>query len=151
MSTWPPTNPVGFVPKPAKGTHWIERKARRRAIDTSERNEKAKVRKRDGRKCRWPNCEYKAERARLEVAHLKNKGIGGDHGKFSTADQMIHLCYLCHQGAKSLHSGDRKIRPLTKEGTNGPCLFMVRERGSNKPWTSIAEIRPGVSEIPPND
>lgn len=43
---------------------------------------------------------------------------------------MMLLCFLVHQGARSLHSGDRMIEPLTERGTDGPCLFLeLKESG----------------------
>jgi len=142
--------------KPAKGSGFLERKARAREIANSEKREKQIVRKRDKHRCRWPRCEYRTLEPRIEVAHLNDKGMGGDHGERSTADQMICLCFLHHQGEKSLHSGDLEIRPLTTEGANGPCLFISwfdegQKAGLNPRARSIAETAVGVPEILPND
>lgn len=103
----------------------VERTQKKAAIRTNEKSEKAKVRCRDKR-CRWPNCVCRSMRLRPEVAHVKAKGIGGDHGARSTADNMLLLCWLMHRGSSSLHSGDKKIVPLTDVGTNGPCEFWER-------------------------
>lgn len=111
-------------PKPCKGSALIARRDRQRAIRAHEAREKAKVRARDVR-CRWPECancrDYKP---RLEAAHLDDKGMGGDHGERTQADRMILLCFLTHQGPRSLHSGDLRIEPLTERGTDGPCMFL---------------------------
>jgi hypothetical protein len=116
---------VPASPKPAKGTYLIERKDRRKAVEAFEDAEKQKVRVRD-KHCRWPDCaDCRRYKTRLEVAHLNDKGIGGDHGVRSTADQMMLLCFLVHQGPRSVHTGDRKITPLTNGGTNGPCQFEI--------------------------
>lgn len=113
--------------KPVKGSGLIDRKDRRKTIVTSERSEKLTVRRRDVR-CRWPDCEYcRRYKPRLEVAHLNAKAIGGDHGIRSTADQMMLLCFLVHQGPRSLHSGDRKVETLTPLGTNGPCRYWLND------------------------
>lgn len=111
--------------KPAKGTALLERRSNRAKAKTFEASEKAKVRKRD-RGCRWPGCDCRKQNIRTEVAHLHAKGSGGDHGVRSTADQMIELCVLRHQGSPSLHSGDLKIEPQTAVGTDGPCDFFAR-------------------------
>jgi hypothetical protein len=112
-------------PKPAKGTYLIERKDRRRQLDAFEDAEKQKVRARD-KYCRWPDCaDCRRYKTRLEVAHLSGKKMGGDHGLRSTADNLIVLCFLVHQGPRSLHSGDRRITPLTTRGTDGPCQFEI--------------------------
>ena len=92
----PPAFP-GTNFKPAKGTALLEKRAARRAVEKFEKDEKAKVRKRD-RICRWPRCEcQRLKDIRLECAHLDGKKIGGDHGLRSTADNMILLCFLKHQ------------------------------------------------------
>lgn len=104
----------------------MERRERRKAVDAFEDAEKRKVRLRDGF-CRWPACDYCRRFApQTEVAHLKAKGRGGDHGVRSTAAQMILLCRLRHQGPISLHSGDCRISPLTSRGTDGPCIFEMQ-------------------------
>jgi hypothetical protein len=121
-------------PKPAKGSVLIARKERQKAIRAHEDAEKRKVRARDVR-CRWPACpNCAAYKPRLEVAHLADKGMGGDHGRRSTADQMMLLCFLTHQGPHSLHAQTRRIEPLTSRGADGPCRFWeLREEG----WTVV--------------
>lgn len=120
----------------------LERTDRRKAVTSQERRAKATVRARD-RVCRWPRCECKTfmlwpPLARLEVAHLTEKGMGGDHGLRSTADQLILLCYAKHQGITSLHSGHLRVVPLTPHGTDGPCRFQAKSGGR---WRSIATER----------
>ena len=113
----------------------MERKDRRKAIDAFEDAEKRKVRLRDVI-CRWPDCEdCRRYKTRLEVAHLEAKGMGGDKSSLrSVASKMILCCFLVHQGPRSLHSGDRRITPLTEHGTNGPCSFeMATEAG----WITV--------------
>jgi hypothetical protein len=124
-------------PKPDKGSHLIERRTRRKAIETSEDSEKQKVRRRD-RVCRWPRCENcRTFKPRLEVAHLVAKGMGGDHGIKSTADQMVLLDFLTHQGKDGIERHGRKIEPLTPAGADGPCNFwLADDRGG---WTLVAE------------
>jgi hypothetical protein len=126
-------------PKPAKGTFLIERRDRRKAIVSSELAEKAKVRLRDGI-CRWARATgdcycLRYKNLTLHVAHLNSKNIGGDHGLRSTADQMILLCSLRHEGAISLHSGDCRITPVTERGTDGPCQFEMQDE--QKGWTVV--------------
>ncbi len=100
-----------------------ERAEKKAAVKKHELSEKAKVRKRD-KTCRWPACPCAKLGIRLEVAHLENKAMGGDPQQIRTqAAKMILLCHTVHQGPLSLHSGDRKIEPLTTAGTSGPCRF----------------------------
>lgn len=125
-------------PKPSKGAYLLERKAKRKAIEAFEDASKRKVRQRDGNKCRWPGCPHKD--VRLEVAHLDDKKMGGDHGLRSDTSNLILLCLLCHQGAESLHSKDKKIEPLTERGTEGPCAFYQRNRETGA-WQHVASER----------
>jgi hypothetical protein len=113
----------GALQKPAKGTAHAERVQKRMAVESHEDREKTKARKRDGYRCRWPGCDCFERRDRIEVAHIEDKGMGGDHGLRSDADMLICLCVARHQGRPSLHSGDLRIEPLTVAGTNGPCAF----------------------------
>ncbi len=131
--------------KPAKGSYILERRAKRKAIEAHEEAQKRKVRQRD-KTCRWPGCEcQRVKGIRLEVAHLDDKGMGGDHGERSTADQMILLCFLRHQGQPSLHSGDLKIEPQTELGTYGPCDFYARNEAGRLELIA-SETSIGVSE-----
>ena len=127
-------------PKPQKGTALIERRTRRKAIEAYEDREKQIVRRRD-RVCRWPRCENcRCFKPRLEVAHLSAKGAGGDHGQKSSADAMILLDMLTHQGGpSSLEQHGRRIEPLTTAGTSGPCEFWaLDEKGA---WYLVARER----------
>ena len=116
-------------PKPAKGSGLIERHSRRLEIRNHERVEKDKARKRDKRRCRWPHCEYKAMKPRVEVAHLDDKGMGGDHGLRTDAAIMIRSCFFHHQGPWSLHSHDLRVEYLTPELANGPIEVWGRGEG----------------------
>lgn len=131
-----PDEPRPVGPKPAKGSAREERRQKREAVEDYEDREKTKARKRDGYRCRWPGCDCAERHERIEVAHIHDKGIGGDHGLRSSVDQLICLCVARHQGRPSLHSGDLKIEPLTAEGTNGPCNFW---RQDDKGWYLVAE------------
>jgi hypothetical protein len=108
-----------MFPKPAKGSALLKRRELRAEILAHEKEEKAKVVKRDGPKvCRLvPHCE---EREKFETAHLDDKGMGGDHGIRTVASRMIRSCFWHHQGARSLHSKDLRVECLTDRGTDGP-------------------------------
>lgn len=121
--------------KPAKGSALMARRERQKAIRSHEDAEKRKVRVRDVT-CRWPNCpNCRTYKPRLEVAHLDAKGLGGDHGVRTRADRMVLICFLSHQGPRSLHSGDLRIEPLTERGTDGPCLFLATDE--QKGWCVV--------------
>lgn len=114
----------GAQPKPAKGTAHLARRKDQADTRQKERTEKSKVRKRDGGN-RWPGKPNPGER--LEVAHFKGKGMGGDHGLRSTSENLIQFDWLTHQGPRSLHSGHLKVVPLTRAICNGPVSFWERE------------------------
>lgn len=131
-----------MFPKPYKGQARDERIASRKAVEAHEDREKTKVRRRDI-VCRWPHCDCRARRDRLEVAHIDAKGMGGDHGVRSDAENMLLLCLARHQGHTSLHSGDLRIEKKTVEGANGPLLFY--RRGDDGVWSMVGEeVAPGV-------
>ena len=130
----------GALQKPHKGASLIERRTRRKETVAREDAEKAKVRARD-RICRWPRCENcRRFKPRLEVAHHRAKGMGGDHGTRSTADQMVLLDVLTHQGGpSSLEQHGRRIEPLTPLGTSGPCEFWSQDDAGD--WYLVARER----------
>jgi hypothetical protein len=116
--------------KPAKGSGFIARKTKRKAIEADEDRNKAIVRKRDQR-CRWPHCEYcRTVKPRLEVCHvIRAKGMGGDQaGTASEPNALMLLDFITH-GEQEQHRRD--VIPIHDElGTDGPCEFwMEDERG----------------------
>jgi hypothetical protein len=130
--------------KPAKGTAILERRKRRATRDAFEKSEKAKVVKRDGSHyCRLvPGCR---EKEKHETAHVNSKGMGGDHGIRSTADQMIRSCLWHHRGNWSLHSGDLRVEFLTDKGADGPIQVMATD-ADDQPYVLGREIRVGQWE-----
>lgn len=129
--------------KPEKGSHWKAGRDRRKAVVAYEEREKEKVRRRD-QKCRWPHCENcRAYKPRPEVAHVVAKGMGGDHGLKSSADQMMLLDYLTHQGGPdSVEQHGRRIEPLTPAGTDGRCAF-YRVGEDGREYVVAIELAPG--------
>jgi hypothetical protein len=110
-------------PKFKDGKTLAEHRAKTRTERQSfEQAEKAKTRRRD-LPCRWPRCDCQKLGLSHESAHIKAKGMGGDHNLRSTADNMAYLCRRRHQGPHSLHSGHLAIEPQTALGTDGPCNF----------------------------
>ena len=124
--------------KPAKGTALLERetkKARRKAL---EQLVAKLVKRRDGR-CRWP--EKHICRGGLEAAHLDGKGMGGDHGLRTYAENEVTLCAWLHRrGPESLHGGQLRIDKDTAAGANGPLSFW---RQTETGWHLVArEVAP---------
>lgn len=136
---------AGPLVKPAKGSGWLASKQRRREIVADERREKDAVRRRDHYQCRWPACEHAPLKPRLEVAHLDDKGMGGDHGLRTTRDRMLLLCFLHHQGAVSLHSGDLRIDARTAAGADGCLDFYARHPETGRMELQWTETSRGIS------
>ena len=111
--------------KPVKGAAVLKRKQTQRDIRQAEKDVKAEVTRRDGQKvCRLdPNCLHVKVGIGVEGVHLDDKGMGGDHGVRTQRHLMIRGCAIHHRGAKSLHSGDLKVRYLTDKGTDGPIAL----------------------------
>ena len=114
-------------PKPVKGSARAARVQDQIGAEEYEARQKTAARKRDGR-CRWPHCDCKQRRDRLEVAHVVNKSAGGS----SHVSNLIVLCQARHRGRPSLHSGDLRIEPLTDEGTNAGCAFWATDSDGKK-------------------
>jgi hypothetical protein len=102
---------------------------RQRIRAAHEYRAKKYVRQRDRHACRVPGCDWYAQGYALHVAHLIDKGMGGDkRGLRTTRQTMITLCWNHHQGPISLHSKRLVIYPLTDAGTDGPCRFIEMGR-----------------------
>lgn len=115
--------------------HYARGRRLRKEASDFEDAEKDKVRALDKR-CRWPRCENcrKHQHVALHVAHVvQAKGIGGDHGTRSTADQMMLLDAITHSEQEK-HRKD--VRPLTSAGTRGACEFWVKRNGE---WHLVAK------------
>jgi len=106
-------------PKPAKGSHDIARKLARKSIESTRKANKAKAKRRDGYRCRWPFCTCHTLKLRLESDHVVPLSLGGS----DDTSNLFTACYVVHQGAHSLHSGDLEIRYLTPQGCDGICAF----------------------------
>lgn len=112
------------TPKPAKGSAKQERIEKRAALDYAQDKAKHAAKRRDGHQCRKPGCANNLAHWRLESAHLDDKGMGGDHGlRSGERSDYVSLCFLCHQGPRSIHSGDLRMEPLTAQRGDGLVRF----------------------------
>lgn len=130
------------ISKYVDGMTWREAKhARRTARELDERQAKAEAKADDGGKCRWPHCECRRRRLPVELAHVESKGMGGTpDGRRNDPRNLITLDIEAHRtGRKSLHSGDRRIVPLTEDGTRGPCEFWETDEAGQ--WFLVAVER----------
>ncbi len=133
----------GDLTKPAKGSHWLASKQRRAERVAAENDVMRQAKVRDGYRCRFPGCEYMSKKPRLETAHQRHRGIGGNpDGSRTTLPELVTLCWL-HHAAYDRHEID--IQPLSVDGFNGPAVFYVRSESGK--WVHVAtEQRIGVSE-----
>jgi hypothetical protein len=107
--------------KPPKGTAAKARQSRRAAIERAELKAKRLAKERDGYRCR--RCGSMGYWLPVEAAHLTSKGMGGDHGTRSALpSDYVTLCWECHQGPLSVHSGDIRILCGPERG-DGPVTF----------------------------
>ncbi len=128
-----------IYPQPKPGPAIFERRLRKAKRATVEDDVKAEVKRLDGHKSRWPHAEF--PKYRLEAAHLAAAGMGGDpKSARMTPENLITLDWLSHRGPNSLHSGDKRIVPLTNAGTRGPCEFQQRHPKTGK-WVVVARER----------
>lgn len=113
--------------KPSRTARKKARVVLQRETDAKERQEKAKVRKRDKR-CRFPLCGCRALGLRLEVSHDEHKGGHALQVKreLSVEPLMVYLCVHRHQdGRISRHRGTMRAVYLTEDGYNGPVAWHV--------------------------
>jgi hypothetical protein len=126
-------------PKPARGEHRREHRARQAEANANEKSAKAESKARDRYRCRWPRCTTNLLIDPLESAHLQHKGIGGDSTSVRSQRQgLISLCQRHHRGPVSLDKKDLRIIPITPEGADGPCEY---ERWDGEHWVLVARER----------
>jgi hypothetical protein len=106
--------------KPTFGATTRGRKAARKAIEAMRRQRKAEARARDSHQCRWPRCDCKALKLRLEVDHIVPLSLGG-------TDELENLLTLCAEKHAALHRCDADVEKLTKAGANGCLAFYLRD------------------------
>jgi hypothetical protein len=145
--------------KPTAAARKKKKLERRATTDTHERNEKAKVCRRD-RGCRFPRCGCRKLKLPLkvqpEVSHDKHKGAGGNMaGDRSTSRTMVQLCRHRHQhGTISRHAGTLRAKHLTAAGYDGPVAWEIDMPATTRPrrtqviaWRVVArETAPGILE-----
>jgi len=113
--------------KPLAATRRLAKKRKRLELKNSEGKNKGVVRRRDLHRCRFPLCGCRLFGLRLEVSHVRHKGMGGNPaGDRSTPGSMVLLCVQRHQdGAVSRHRGTIRARYLTSKEFNGPVAWEV--------------------------
>lgn len=121
--------PLVAIKKPVKGEAWLKAKSVRADRVAAEQKAMKLAKKLDGG-CRYPLCEYKTKKPRIDAAHQHHRGMGGNpSGDRTTSDQIISLCFIDHA---AYDRGDIDFEPLTDKGTRGPCAWyrVNKETGS---------------------
>lgn len=110
-------------PKPARGSHTLEKEAREAKAHAHEIKVKAEAKRRDSWTCRWP--EKHVCRKGLEAAHLVDASLGGAMDTFN----LISLCGWIHRrGPQSVHGKQLKVEPRdARRGADGPCSFWKQD------------------------
>lgn len=114
-------------PKPRRGDFAIERKRRRQAIEAHEHAEMTAALVRDGRRCRWPGCEFAKFSLPIDPCHfIKHRGMGGDpSGELTERKLVVSLCRRHHDALDKF--GEIEIEALDKSRlADGPLLFFKR-------------------------
>ena len=98
----------------------VERRRERRRTESARASNKVAAKRRDGYRCRYPNCQCQTARLPLESAHIRPLSLVG-------SDQLANLLTLCgprHRGRLSLHSGDLIVK-AGAHGANGAVDFYL--------------------------
>lgn len=121
VMTW-----AGSFPKPSRAARLLKKHQTRTKRVTSEKKNKAEVRKRD-KVCRFPRCGCRKMKLPLESSHHIHKAMGGDStGERSSPDLMVLLCSHRHRdGNISRHHGTLRPVFLTADAFKGPIAWEV--------------------------
>ncbi len=112
--------------KPLKGEYLLERKAQRAKRVADEQKVMQDAKKRDGGKCRIPNCEYAKRDLPIDVCHFFHRGMGGNPaGDRTTREQLISMCRIHHS---LFDRGDLDVSPMTSAQADGPCAYSRARR-----------------------
>lgn len=115
------------IPKPSRTARMILKQQARREVEKYERENKAKSKRRDGGRCRFPLCGCGRLKLRLESSHQEHKGMGGDPSMLrSETGNLITLCVHRHQdGRISRSKGTLEARPMSDAGCDGLVSWWV--------------------------
>jgi hypothetical protein len=126
--------------KGSRGALVLAREKAQAEFEALERREKAKAKKRDGGRCRWPEA-HKC-RFGLEAAHIKHASLGGA----MVAANLVTLCGWIHRrGPETQQYGQLEIRGETAAGADGPLSFW-RKGDSGEFYLVAREVAPGRIE-----
>ena len=136
------------VYRPGKGATAQRRATKARGIVDREQIVKQEVKRLDGYRCRWPDCQVHPmdPGGILEAAHYQAEGMGGDPTlERCTLENLIGICEYHHRrGPVNLHNGLARMRPIDPvRGMRGPVLFEAAVPGEAGKFFEV-----GVTEPP---
>lgn len=134
--------------KPAKGEAALASKARTAERKLAERKVMDEARRRDQQfrgGCAWPCCEYRPKKLRIDVAHERHRGMGGNpDGDRTTRQTLLSYCVIHHK-LYDLHQIDHQ--PMTDQGTDGELAYYRRDKETGRMVCVAVEKRVGVPEM----
>lgn len=121
--------------RPARGEYRLEQKAEKRKHKAAEDAAMAEAVKRDGGKCRWPGCHYKA--LKVCAAHLEHRGMGGNPSLDKTQrHKLIAFCVRHHDQFDGRAMPFIDVQPMSDQGTDGLCSYYVQLASGE--WQHVA-------------
>jgi hypothetical protein len=132
-------------PKPIRGEALLARRERRSVALKLEQAEMRAAKRRDGGKCRWPNCKYAKKDLPIDAAHfLQHRGAGGNpDGSRTTRSTILSLCRIHHS---LLDHCEINIQPMTDANADGPLAFFQLDKETGRMEHVATESRRGVPE-----
>jgi hypothetical protein len=126
-------------PRPARGEQRLEVGGKKRERKLAEEKTMAAAVRRDGGKCRWPRCEYKA--LKVAAAHMDHRKMGGNpSGDKTQLHKLITLCIRHHDQFDGRTIPSIAIEPISaQQGTSGPCAYYVQDETGK--WQHVATER----------
>lgn len=128
-------------PRPPRGKYRLEQRGKKRERKLAEDRVMQAARKRDGNKCQFPRCEFKD--LAVEVAHLEHRKMGGNpSGEATQRHKLICLCIRRHDQFDGRTIPEIDIQPVNAaQGTDGPCVFHIRDKAGIWRYVGISEAR----------
>ncbi len=130
-------------PKPITGEYVLQRRAAQQQHKSREAKTMRDVRRRDGDKCRVPQCEYAKRNLPIDVCHTRHRGMGGNPKEDRTVPELLFCACRIHHGLYD--RGELDVEPLTTSGMDGPVAFSRRSESGRLECIGV-ERRIGVSE-----
>lgn len=129
------------TPKTSQATR--DRRAKKRAPNAKEAAAKRESKQRDGMQSRYPGEPF--DGSRLESAHLKGKGMGGDP-KGRRSWQASDYITLTHKQHRRWHDGYLRVE-FGPEGGDGCVSFSERGSIHSDNWRTVGGSWPPTGTL----